>query len=333
MRSRRAFITLLSGAAASWPLAARAQQGGPVRRVGVLMGTAATDAEYQSYLAAFTQGLRQLGWIEGQNLRVEVRWTDADAGLARIYAAQLIGLTPDVIVTVTTINLIAIQRATNTVPVVFLQVSDPVVQGFVASMSRPGGNLTGFSSYEFSVGGKWLRLLKETAPGIERVAIMFNPDEAPQSKFFVQAIEDTSRSVGVQPTVVPVLAATDIETNLASFARVPNGGLILPTSIFTSSRFSLIAEVAGRYRLPSIAAQAGFARQGGLMEYGSSIEWMDEFQRAASYVDRILRDAKPSDLPVQGRDKYRFVINLKTAKTLGLTIPPGILAIADEVIE
>jgi putative ABC transport system substrate-binding protein len=330
---RRDFITLLGGAAAAWPVAARAQQASRVRRIGVLMNAVATDAEAQSHLAFFSESLRQLGWIEGQNLHVEVRWTAADVGLARIYAAQLIGLMPDAILTQNTINLVVVQQATSTVPVVFVGVSDPVAQGFVASMTRPGGNLTGFSSYEFSIGGKWLGLLKDVAPSLEHVAIMYHPDEAPQSRFFVQAVEAASRSRGVEATTLPVLTAADIETSLADFTRQPNGGLILPTSAFTFSRFSLIADAANRHRMPSIAAQSDFARAGGLMEYGNTIDLAGDFRQAAGYVDRILRGAKPGDLPIQGRNRYRFVINLRTAKALGLEIPSGVFSIADEVIE
>jgi putative ABC transport system substrate-binding protein len=332
--NRRALITLLgAAAAAAWPLAARAQQGGGARRIGVLMNSGATDAEAQSRLAAFGEGLGQLGWIEGRNLRVEVRWTAADAGLARIYAAQLIGLMPDAILAENTINLEVIGQATSTVPVVFVAVSDPVAQGFVASMTRPGGNLTGFSAYEFSVGGKWLGLLKEVVPGLERVAIMYNPDESPQSRFFVQAVEAASRSRGVQAITLPVLSVADIETSLASFARQANGGLILPTGGFTLARYPLFAELCSRYRLPSIASSDGFARAGGLMDYGNAVDLTGEFRQAAGYVDRILRGAKPGDLPIQSRSRYRFVINLRTAKVLGLEIPPGVFSIADEVIE
>jgi putative ABC transport system substrate-binding protein len=303
-----------------------------VRRIGVLLGGTATNTEYQSYLAAFVDELRRLGWNEGQNVRSDVRWNANDAGLSKIYAAQLIGLMPDVILVSTTINLTVIQEATSTVPVVFVSVSDPVVQGFVRNLRQPGGNLTGFSAYEFSIGGKWLGLLKEVAPGLARVAIMFHPEEAPQTKFFVQAIETAAPSLGVQVITAPVRDIAEIEPTLARFASQPNGGLILPTSIFIQSRYSLIAEMAGRYRLPSIAAVSGFAKDGGLMDYGAQIDLAGQYRQAAVYVDRILKGAKPGDLPVQGRDKYTFVINIKTAK-LGLTVPPGLSAIADEVIE
>jgi putative tryptophan/tyrosine transport system substrate-binding protein len=330
---RREFLGVFGGAAA-WPLAARAQQPGGVRRVGVLMAGTATDTVRQSYVAEFVQGLRQLGWTEGQNLRIDVRWNvAADAELSRTYAAQLIGLMPDVILAATTPNLTAIQQATSTVPIVFLQVSDPVVQGFVPNLTHPGGNVTGFSDNEFSIGGKWVDLLKEVAPGLARVAIMFNSDTSPQSQFYLRAIEAAAPSVGVQAIAVPIRAPADIEADLASFARQPNGALILPPDTFTVLRYKLMADLAMRNRLPSIATNIEFAKGGGLMSYGTDINLIGQFRQAATYVDRILKGAKPGDLPVQLRDKYSLVINLKTAKTLGLTLPPGLLAIVDEVIE
>jgi putative tryptophan/tyrosine transport system substrate-binding protein len=328
---RRDFITLL-GATAVWPIAARAQPG-PVRRIGVLMNGAATETRPQSYVAAFVQALRQLGWTEGQNLRIDVRWNAGDAALARLYAAQLIGLMPDVILASSTTNLTVIQQATSTVPVVFVQVSDPVEQGFVASVTKPGGNLTGFSMYEFSVGGKWVDLLKEIAPGLARVGVMFNPDTSPQSKFFMRSIEAAAPSLGVQAIVVPVRATADIEPAFESFARVPNGGLVLTTDTFTGLRQQLIAELAGRHRLPSISSQAEFVKHGGLIYYGANVNLIDQFRQAATYVDRILKGAKPGDLPVQRADKYTLVINLKTARALGLTVPLPLLGLADEVIE
>jgi putative tryptophan/tyrosine transport system substrate-binding protein len=330
---RREFIALLGGAATAWPLAARAQQGERMRRIGVLMNGPATDAELQLHLAAFVNGLRQLGWVEGQNLRVDIRWPPGDAALAQTYAAQLIGLMPDVILAVTTVNLEVVRQATSTVPVVFVRVSDPVAQGFVASLPKPGGNLTGFSGTEFSVGGKWLDLLKEIAPGLARVAIMFNPDTAPQAKFFMRSIEAAASSLRVQPVVVPVRATADIEPAFENFARAPNGGLILTTDPFTYLRQQLIADLANRHRLPAISWDPVFAKYSGLMSYGANINLLDQFQQAAGYVDRILKGTKPADLPVQAPTKYELVINLKTAKALGLEIPHTLLARADEVIE
>jgi putative tryptophan/tyrosine transport system substrate-binding protein len=329
---RREFIAGLGGVAAS-PLAAWAQQGDRIRRVGVLMHAAATEAEYQSFLAAFIQGLRQLGWIEGQNLRVEVRWNAGNAGLAQTYAAQLIELMPDVILAASTTNLTAIRQATSAVSVVFVSVSDPVAQGFVTSVRQPGGNITGFSGYDFSVGGKWLGLLKEAVPELARVAVMFNPDRSPQSKFFVQAIEAAGASLGVQAIAAPVRATVDIELALESFARLTNGGLILTSDTFTTLRGPLIANLADRYRLPSIGSGANFTKDGGLMYYGTDIDLAGEYRRAATYVDRILKGSKPGDLPVQVPDKYTFAINLKTARALGLEVPETLLATADELIK
>ena len=327
---RRDFLGVIAGAAIAWPLAARAQ---PMRRVGILMNGAATEAGPQSYVAAFVQAFRQLGWIEGQNVRIEVRWNAGDVALAKIYAAQLIGLNPDVLLVPSTTNLTVIREATSTIPVVFLQVSDPVAQGFIASMTKPGGNLTGFSAYEFSIGGKWLDLLKEAAPGLARTAVMFNPETSPQSEFFIRSVEAAGASLGVEAIPAPVRATTDIEPAIANFARQPNGGLILPTDSFTRLRQRLIADIASRHRLPAISAAVGFARDGGLMNYGVAANLADDYRQAASYVDRILKGAKPADLPVQAPTKYSLVINLKTAKALGLTIPLPLLGLADEVIE
>ena len=328
---RRAFITLLAGAAVA-PLTARAQSG-PLRRVGVLMNGTATETLPQSYVAAFVQAMRQLGWVEGRNLRIDIRWNAGDAALARTYAAQLIGLTPDVILTASTTNLTIVQQATSTVPVVFVQVSDPVEQGFVASVTKPGGNLTGFSMFEFSVGGKWLDLLKEIAPALARVAVLFNPDTSPQSKFFMRSVEAAAPGLGVQAIAAPVRSTGEIKSALQEFARQPNGGLILPTDTFTRLRSKLIAEQAERHRLPAISHHDGFPKDGGLMYYGASINLPDQFRQAAGYVDRILKGEKPADLPVQRADKYTLVLNLKTAKALGLTVPLPLLGLADEVIE
>ena len=332
MIRRREFIAGL-GSAAAWPIAARAQQSGAVRRVGVLMEGTAVDADYQSELAAFVRGLRELGWTEGRDLRIDVRWTGGgEAKLRWIYAAQLLGLMPDVILTASTANLTVVRQATNTVPVVFVRVSDPVVQGFVADVRQPGANLTGFSAYEFSIGGKWLDLLKEIAPGLSRVAVLFNPDTSLQSKFFLSAIEAAAPALGVQVLAAPVRSIVDIESTLAGLSRQLNSGLLLPTDGFTLAHQKLIADLAGRYRLPSIGA-THFANDGGLMDYGVSTTYVGQFRQAAGYVDRILKGAKPADLPIQAPTKYRLAINVKTAKALGLTIPETLLATADEVIQ
>jgi putative ABC transport system substrate-binding protein len=304
-----------------------------VRRIGVLMNGAATETAPQSYVAAFVQGLRQLGWTEGQNIRVDIRWNAGDAALARLYGAQLIGLMPDVILASSTTNLTVIQQATSTVPVVFVQVSDPVAQGFVASLTKPGGNLTGFSMNEHSIGGKWLDLLKEIAPALARVAVLFNPDTSPQSKFFMRSVEAAAPALGVQAVAVPVRDTVDIEPALENFAHQPNGGLILPTDTFTRLRQNLIVELATRMRLPSISADEDFAKNGGLMYYGANINVVEQFRQAATYVDRILKGTKPGELPVQRADKYTLAINLKTAKALGLTVPLPLTGLADELIE
>jgi putative ABC transport system substrate-binding protein len=326
---RREFITLLGGATAAWPLAVRAQSS-PVRRIGVLMNGAATETIPQSYVATFVQALREVGWTEGKNLRLDIRWNAGDAALARTYAAQLIGLMPDVILASSTTNLTVIQQATSTVPVVFVQVSDPVEQGFVASLTKP---LTGFSMYEFSIGGKWVNLLKEVAPGLARVGVMFNPDTSPQSKFFVRSVEAAAPSLHMQSIVLPVRATADIEPAFESFARAPNSGLILTSDAFTAMRQKLIVDLASHYRLPSISSNSSFPKDGGLMHYGIDVNTLDKFRQAAGYVDRILKGAKAGDLPVQQSDKYTLIINLKTAKTLGLTIPLPLIGRADEMIE
>jgi putative ABC transport system substrate-binding protein len=329
---RREFIAGL-GSTAAWPVAARAQQAERVRRIGVLMNAPTTDTENQSYLTAFSQELRRLGWTEGQNLRTDVRWNAADAGLARTYAAQLIGLMPDVILAQNTVNLTAIKQSTRTVPVVFVGVADPVAQGFVASMRQPGGNITGFSYFEFSLGGKWLDLLKGATPGLARVGVMFNPDTSPYFMSFMQAAEAAASSLGVQVIAAPIRAAADIEPAFAHIARQPNGGLMLMASSFTRLHLKLIADLAGYNRLPSIGADTGFAQAGGLVEYNPNIDLVGQYRQAATYVDRLLKGSKPGDLPVQAADRYRLIINLKTAKALGLTIPETLLATADEVIQ
>ena len=329
---RREFIGILSGAVA-WPVLAHAQQGERVRRVGVLMNGAATEAALQSNVTLFVNALHQLGWTEGRNLRVDVRWNASDASLASTYAAQLIGLQPDVVLAASTTNLEVVRQATSTVPVVFVQVSDPVAQGFVPSVTKPGGNLTGFSQYEFSIGGKWLNLLKEAAPGLTRVAFMFNPDTSPQSKFFMRSLEAAASSLGIQAASANVHTDADIEFALESFAREPNGGLILPTDSFTRRRQKLIADLAGRYRLPALSAYPDYPRDGGLMSYSTAFNASDQFGQAATYVHRILNGTKPGDLPIQGANKYRLVISLKVAKALGLTIPLPLLGLAEEVIE
>jgi putative ABC transport system substrate-binding protein len=326
---RREFIAGLGGAVAL-PLPARAQQADRMRRVGVLMGYVATDTLGQSYLAAFIQGLLQLGWTESENLRVDVRWNPGEAGPARTYAAQLIGLMPDVILADTTLNLTEIP-ATSTVPVVFVEVADPVMQGFVPSVRQPGGIITDLSLLEFSLGGKWIELLKQVEPRLTHVAVMSNPDTL-YPKFFVQAVEAAAPSLGVEVSTLPVRATVDIESALASYANTPNGGLVLTGDPFINLHEALIAELARRYRLPSISPGPKFAKDGGLMSYGPSSQEV-QFRQAAIYVDHILKGAKPGDLPVQAPTRYTLAINLKSAKALGIIVPDKLLAIADEVFE
>jgi putative ABC transport system substrate-binding protein len=328
---RREFLGVLTGVTA-WPWAASAQSR-PQRRVGILMNGVASEPTLQSHVASFAKALRQLGWTEGENLRVDVRWNASDAALARTYAAQLIGLQPDVILAASTTNLEIVRQATSTVPVVFVQVSDPVAQGFVASLTKPGANLTGFSQYESSIGGKWLNLLKEAAPELARVVFMFNPETSPQSKFFMRSVEAAASSLGVQANAANVRADADIESALQSIARQPNGGVILPTDSFIRRRQKLIVDLASRHSLPVMSAYTDFVRDGGLMSYSTVFNAAEQFEQAATYVHRILNGTKPGDLPIQGANKYSLAINLKVAKALGLTIPLPLLGLADEVIE
>jgi len=325
---RREFITLLGGAAA-WPVAARAQQ---LRRLAVMMNRIETDPLALSYVSAFEQQLHKLDWSEGQNLHTEYRWTaSGDAALARTYAAELIGLRPDVIVSTSTANLAALQRLSPTAPIVFLQVSDPVAQGFVVNMAHPGGNITGFASYEFSIGGKWLDLLKQLVPTVRRIAVMFNP-ETPQTRFFLQAIQAAAPKLDLSVSTLPVQGFEEIEPAIAGFSRQPNGGLILPTDPFIAVHRKHVIELVARYRVPAISnAAMSFVQDGGLMSYGP--DDTEQFRQAAVYVDRILKGAKAGDLPIQAATKFSLAINLKTARTLGIEIPLSILLTADEQIE
>jgi putative ABC transport system substrate-binding protein len=328
---RREFITLIGGAAAAWPLVARAQQPGPMRRIGVLMNGVADHPEGPNYLPTFLQALLKLGWTDGQNIRIDYRWSAGDAERARTYATELVALAPDVILSASTTNLIALQQATRTIPIVFIQVSDPVAQGFIPNLAHPGGNLTGFTAFEFLTGGKWLDLLKQITPGIVRVAVVFNPDTSPQSKLFMNSIEAAAPSLGVEAIATPVHETADIEAAMDRFSRQPNGGLIFPTDSFTVMRSEGIVKLATRYRLPSVYALAGFVRNGGLMSYGP--DYVDQYRQAAFYVDRILKGGKPGDMPVQEPTKFSLIINVKAAKALDIEVPLGLLIRADEVIE
>ena len=327
---RRQFITLLGGAAA-WPLAARAQQGERMRRIGVLMATTADDPEYQPRMQAFQQGLAELGWTDGRNVRVDTRWAATNADDIRKHAVELAALAPDVIVAATGTTTVApLLQATRTLPIVFVVVIDPVGAGFVASLARPGGNATGFTIFEYGISGKWLELLKEVRPGATRVAVLPDPSIASGIGLFA-AIQALAPLLGVELTPVDVRDAGDIERAVAAFARASNGGMVVaPTPVALSYR-GIIIELAKRHRLPAVYGNREYVADGSLMSYGPNL--LDQYRRAASYVDRILKGEKPADLPVQAPAKYELAINLKTAKALGLDIPPTLLARADEVIE
>jgi putative tryptophan/tyrosine transport system substrate-binding protein len=326
---RRSFVTLLGGAAA-WPLAARAQQPGAMRRIGVLMSVAADDPDAQAQLAAFAQGLQELGWTVGRNVRIDYRWGANDLDRFRRYAAELVALAPDIIVGTAGSVVGALQQASRTVPIVFVTTIDPVGGGWVESLARPGGNATGFATYEFSMGGKWLDLLKQIAPSVTRVAIIRDASVPAGSGLFA-AIQTVARSFGVELTPIGVRDG-EIERGIMAFARGSNGGLITagPVSSVSIQR-DLIITLAARHRLPAVYSSRSFVARGGLISYGA--DQIDQYRKAAGYVDRILKGEKPADLPVQAPTKYETVLNLKTAKALGLTVPPSLLAIADEVIE
>jgi putative tryptophan/tyrosine transport system substrate-binding protein len=329
---RREFITFLGGVAVSWPLAARAQQADRARRVGVLMGYAEADPEAKVLLAEFTQALSEFGWIEGRNLRTEVRWAPANADLMRTFAKELVSLQPDVILTNSTPVTAALKRETSTIPIVFAVVGDPVGSGFVASLPRPGGNITGFSSLEGSMASKWLEFLTAIAPNVKRAVMMFNPDTAPYMKsYLLPSFETAARSLKVASTAAPVHNDTEIEAAIAALAREPGSGLLGMPDNFIEIHRALIISLAARNNIPAVYQTPVIARDGGLLSYGA--DFQDIFHRAARYVDQILRGAKPSELPVQLPTKYLMVINLRTAKALGLTVPPTLLATADEVIE
>jgi putative tryptophan/tyrosine transport system substrate-binding protein len=327
---RREFITLIGGAAVGSPLAALAQQPDRVRHIGVLMAAASADPEYQARIGAFQQGLALLGWTDGRNARIDTRWaTNADD--IRRHAAELAALAPDVILAATGTTTVApLLRATRTVPIVFVIVIDPVGAGFVASLARPGGNATGFLMFEYGLSGKWLELLKQIAPGVTRVAVLRDPTIASGIGQF-GAIQSAAPSLGIEAAPVNVREAEEIERDITAFARSSNGGMIVAASPEASRHRDLIVTLAARHRLPAVYASRYFVTDGGLICYGPDI--LDQYRRAASYVDRILKGEKPADLPVQAPTKYELVINLKTAKTLGLAIPDGLLARADEVIE
>ena len=326
---RREFIALIGGASAAWPLAARAQQPERVRHIGVLMNLA-ENQQAQARITAFRQALEQFGWTDRRNVQIEIRWAAGDADRYRNFAAELTALVPDVILATGTPAVEALQRATRTTPIVFVAVVDPVGAGLVANLARPGGNTTGFSLYEYALSGKSLELLKQIAPPVTRVAVLrdsANPAEIGQ----LAAIQTAAPSLGVELSPVGLRDAGEIERAVTQFARVPNCGLIVPGSSLANDHRELIIGLAARHQLPAIYSDRIFVADGGLVSYGP--DRIDQYRRAAGYVDRVLKGEKPADLPVQAPTKYELVINLKTAKMLGLAIPPTVLARADEVIE
>jgi putative ABC transport system substrate-binding protein len=326
---RREFITLVGGATA-WPLAARAQQGERMRRIGMLLPTAPDDEEFQSWVGAFLQGLAQSGWITGRNIRIETRWTKFDPEETRKYAAELVALAPDAILAVGNSTVGPLLRLTHTVPIVFPLASDPVATGLVESLARPGGNATGFMSFETAISAKWLELLKEIAPSVKRVAVLRTLATATGPGQF-GAIQAVAPALGVELRPLDTADAGEIERAVVAFASEPNGGLIAATGGGVLKNRELIVALAARHHLPAIYAYRSHVMSGGLISYG--LDNLDQFRSAAGYVDRILKGEKPGNLPVQAPTKYELVINLKTGKALGLEVPPMLLARADEVIE
>jgi putative tryptophan/tyrosine transport system substrate-binding protein len=328
---RREFITWFGGAAAAWPLAAGAQQGERVRRIGVLMGFAESDPTAQSWVAAFRDALAKLGWSDGSNLRIELRWGAADPDKIRTLAKELVDLGPDVIFDQTTPVTEALGRVTQTIPIVFVYVADPIGSGFAASLARPGSNITGFTYLEPTTGGKWVGLLKEIAPRTARVALLFNPATTPPLKFYMPSIQAAASSLSVEASTAPVHARDEIEGVIAAQARNPGGGLLVMPDVFNDANRELIIALAARLRVPAIYPRPVFAESGGLIAYGADLA--EQFRQAAGYIDRILKGANPGDLPVQQPTKFELAINVKTAKALGLSVPPSMLLLADEVIE
>ena len=327
---RREFITLLGGAA-TWPSALQAEQRESVRRIGVLSGFAVDDPEAQSRIAAFRQGLQEQGWSEGRDLQIEYRWAGPDVGRIRAFATELVSTSPSVILALTSPSVAALRDLTRTIPVVFVGIGDAVGQGFVASLARPGGNITGFIGLDFSLGEKWLSFLKELAPGVSRAAFLFHPEIGPYHSSWAKSVETAAAALGVQIIAAPIRTAADVETAISTIAALPNGGLVVEPDAYTIANRRLIIEFAARYRLPAVYAYPRDAAEGGLVSYGPDVD--DLFRRSAFYIDRILKGEKPADLPVQAPTKYELVINRKTANALGITVPPLLVASADEVIE
>jgi putative ABC transport system substrate-binding protein len=327
---RRTFIAGIAAHAGAWPLAVRAQQGQRMRRIGVLLNLASDDAEEQARVAAFHQGLQQLGWTVGRNVQIDYRWGAGNADLIRKFAAELVALAPDVILSAGSPSVAALQQATRTIPVVFVGVIDPVSSGFVDSLAEPGGNITGFALYEYNISGKWLELLKEIAPGIKRAAVIRDA-ALTAGGGQLGVIQAVATSVGIEVVPISVRDVGEIERAITAFARLPNGGLIVTGSTLAAVHRDLIVTLAARYNLPAVYYARYFVAGGGLISYGTG--YVDQYRDAASYVDRILKGEKPADLPVQTPTKYELVINLKTARALGLDVPPTLRARADELVE
>jgi putative ABC transport system substrate-binding protein len=327
---RREFITLLGGAASAWPLVVRAQQSERMKRIGLLVGYSEGDAEGQASIAAFRQKIRELGWTEGRNVLIDTRWASGDPDKARAFAKELVGMRPDVIVSSSNLVTEIVQRETRTIPIVFVFVGDPVGSGFVTNVARPGGNLTGFSNFETAIAGKWVEIFNEVAPHISRVGFMVHM-ETPAHVAFLRVAEAAAPPLNIKLTALSVHNAAEIERAVSEFASEPDSGLIVTPHAITVEHRNEILGLAARYRLPALYPLRNFATDGGLISYGTNP--IDPFRGGANYVDRILKGEKPADLPVQFPTKYELVINLKTAKVLGLTVPPSLLSRADEVIE
>jgi putative ABC transport system substrate-binding protein len=327
---RRQFIMLVGGAAA-WPLAARAQRPGPMRRIGVLMGRPASDPEGQDQAAALRRGLEELGWLSGRNVEIDYRWQTDDDGQRLAFARELVALKPDILVANTTPALAAARQATATIPVVFVAIADPVAQGFIQSLARPGGIVTGFGAEEPSMGGKWVELLGEIAPGVRTITVVFNPSSAPFAAMFLPSAQAVRLSSSPEIVVSPVLNDTELERAIAAAGSRQSGGLSFLPDSFLNARPETIVALVTQQKVPAIYPIPSFPRNGGLVSYG--FERTDVFHRAAAYVDRILRGEHPGDLPVQFPSRFELVINLKVARALGLSVPQNLLALADEVIE
>jgi putative tryptophan/tyrosine transport system substrate-binding protein len=327
---RREFISLLGGVAA-WPLAARAQQAQRMRRIGVLIGFAETDLDVKSWFATFRGALAKLGWTEGSNFRIELRWAGDDPDKMKTFAKELVDMRPDAILSVTTPVTDALVRETQTIPIVIVTVADPISSGFITNLGRPGGNVTGFALYEPSMGGKWLELLKRIAPSVTRVALLFNPTTSVPIKFYMASIQAAASSFTVQASTAPVHAKDEIEGAITALAGNPGAGLIVMPDLFNTINRDVIIAVAARYRIPAIYFFRSFADSGGLISYGP--DFAEQYPRAAEYIDRVLKGEKPGDLPIQMPIKVPLIINLRTANALGLDVPLGLLNAAEEIIE